>query len=207
MGEDAFCGPMRMIGAWFGRRKDELKRIFPTHHEESEVVVEGAFTLDSPVEDVMGPIDLGSEESVTTDDQQQNAKHAGVEVVEISEGGITGSSAASSEALSDVSVDKGRLIKVLEDVIRLQDEILRMRKGLDGESSSALEHIGFRLEEIMDRSGATPIEGDRIFDIRRHRPDPIAIIKDGTPIEETIKAGWREGDRVLRRAMVKVVGV
>ena len=207
MGEDAFCGSMRRIGAWFGRRKNELKRLFPTHHEESEVVAEGAFTLDSPVEDVMGPIDLGSEESVTTDDQQQNAKHAGVEAVEISEGGITGSSAASSEALSDVSVDKGRLIKVLEDVIRLQDEILRMRKGLDGELSSALEHIGFRLEEIMDRSGATPIEGDRIFDIRRHRPDPIAIIKDGTPIEETIKAGWREGDRVLRRAMVKVVGV
>lgn len=207
MGEDAFCGSMRRIGAWFGRRKNELKSIFPTHHEESEVVAEGAFMLDSPVEDVMGPIDLGSEESVTTNDQQQNAKHAGVEAVEISERGITGSSAASSEALSDVSVDKGRLIKVLEDVIRLQDEILRMRKGLDGESSSALEHIGFRLEEIMDRSGATPIEGDRIFDIRRHRPDPIAIIKDGTPIEETIKAGWREGDRVLRRAMVKVVGV
>ena len=145
--------------------------------------------------------------SISSDPFAPNAKHAGVEAVEISERGITGSSAASSEALSDVSVDKGRLIKVLEDVIRLQDEILRMRKGLDGESSSALEHIGFRLEEIMDRSGATPIEGDRIFDIRRHRPDPIAIIKDGTPIEETIKAGWREGDRVLRRAMVKVVGV
>ena len=207
MGEDVFCRSMRRLGAWIGRRKDELKRSLSAHHVEGEVVAEGAFTLDSPVEDVMGPIDFGSEESFTTDDQPQNAKHADTEAVEVLGRESTGSSAASSEALSDVSVDKDRLIKVHEDVIRLQEEILRMRKGLGDESSSALEHIGFRLEEIMDRSGATPIDGDRIFDIRRHRPDPIAIIKDGTPIEETIKAGWREGDRVLRRAMVKVVGV
>lgn len=207
MGEDAFCLSMRRIGAWIGRRKNELKRIFPPHHEESEVVAEGAFTLDSPVEDVMGPIDFGSEESFTTDDQPQNAKHAATEAVEVLGRESTGSSAASSEALSDVSVDKDRLIKVLEDVIRLQEEILRMRKGLGDESSSALEHIGFRLEEIMDRSGATPIDGDRIFDIRRHRPDPVAVVKDGALIIETTRSGWREGDRVLRRAMVKVVGV
>ncbi len=204
MGEDAFCWSMRRIGAWIGRRKNELKRLLPAHHVEGEVVAEGSFTLDSPVGDVMGPIDFGSEKSFTTDVQQQNAKHAGAETVEVSEGEIAGSSAAPSEALNDVSVDKGRLIKVLEDVVRLQDEILRMRKGLGDESSSALEHIGFRLEEIMDRSGATPIDGDRIFDIRRHRPDPVAVVKDGALIVETTRPGWREGDRVLRRATVKV---
>ena len=207
MGEDLFYWSMKRIGAWIGRRKNELKRIFPAHHVEGEVVAEGAFTLDSPVEEVMGPIDFGSEKSFTTDGQQQNAKQAGAEAVEVSEGEIAGSSVASSEALSGVSVDKERLIKVLEDVIRLQDEILRMRKGLGDESSSALEHIGFRLEEIMDRSGATPIDGDRIFDIRRHRPDPVAVVKDGALIVETTKSGWREGDRVLRRATVKVQGV
>lgn len=204
MGEDVFCWSMRRIGAWIGRRKNELKRILPAHHVEGEVVAEGSFTFDSPVGDVMGPIDFGSEKSFTTDIQQQNAKHVDAESVEASKLESAGSSAASSEASSDVSADKGRLIKVLEDVIRLQDEILRMKKGLGDESSSALEHIGFRLEEIMDRSGATPIDGDRIFDIRRHRPDPVAVVKDGSPIAETTRPGWREGDLVLRRATVRV---
>ena len=204
MGEDSFCGSVRRLGAWIGRRKNNFKRILPVHHVEGEVVAEGAFTLDPQVEDVMGPIDLGSEKSFTTDGQQQEGKRIDAEPVEVSGRECAGPSVASSEMPSDASVDKGRLIKVLEDVIRLQDEILRMRKGLDDESSSALEHVGFRLEEIMDRSGAISIAGDRIFDIRRHRPDPMAVVKDGTPIAETTRPGWREGDRVLRRATVKL---
>lgn len=204
MEEDSFRGSMKRIGAWIGRRKNDFKRILPSHHEEGEVVAEGAFTIDSQVEDVMGPIDLGPENSFTTDDQQRNVKNLGAGAVEVPEEERAVHSEIAMESSSDVSVDKGRLIKVLEDVIRLQDEILRMRKGLGDESSSALEHIGFRLEEIMDRSGATPIEGDRLFDIRCHRPDPMAVVKDGTLIVETIINGWREGDRVLRRAIVKI---
>lgn len=204
MGEDTFCGSVRKIGAWIGRRKNDFKRILPAHHVEGEVVAEGAFTLDSQVGDVMGPIDFDSEKSFATDVRQQGGKHADAESVEVSGGECSGSPAASSEMSNNDSVDKERLIKVLEDVIRLQDEILRMRKGLEDESSAALEHVGFRLEEIMDRSGATPIEGDRIFDIRRHRPDPMVVVKNGTPIVETTRPGWREGDRVLRRATVKL---
>lgn len=204
MGEDTFCGSVRKIGAWIGRRKNGFKWILPAHHVEGAVVAEGAFMLDSQVGDVMGPIDFDSEKSFATDGRQQEGKNPDAESVEVSGEECSGSSAASSEMSNNDSVDKERLIKVLEDVIRLQDEILRMRKGLEDESSAALEHVGFRLEEIMDRSGATPIEGDRIFDIRRHRPDPMVVVKDGTPIVETTRPGWREGDRVLRRATVKL---
>lgn len=207
MDEGSFLGSVRKFGVWIGRRKNDIRRILPSHGAEGEAVAPEAFPADFPIDDVMGPIDYGTGDSVSDGGNQRDAKCSNAGAPEASEEDKVGLQASPPESQDDTSVGNGRLVRVLEDVVCLQDEIDRMRKGLDDESSSALEHIGFRLEEIIDRSGATPIKGDRIFDIRRHRPAPMAMVKDGTPIEETIRAGWREGDRVLRRATVKVGSV
>ncbi len=183
MNQDAHSGIARKLGVWIGEIKRELKRCAPVANCDGGAVVDvGTFVLQTPVEDVMEPVDLGADEYKENADSNMQAKQ--------------------DQAVA--SADARRLVRVLEDIIRLQDEIDRMRDGLDAESSSALEHVAFRLEEVLDRSGAISIQDDSIFDIRRHRPEPMAVVKDGTLILETLKPGWREGDRVLRRALVKV---
>ena len=61
-----------------------------------------------------------------------------------------------------------------------------------------------RLEEIIERHNAQPIDGDRWFDTRRHQAVPAACVPDGTPILETLRPGWLLENQVLRRARVRV---
>jgi len=208
MNDGAFCGSAKKIGTWFGRGRKEVKRIFSFRLGADDEAASCSLAVETPVEDVMDPIGLdeekGEERSVvqSSDESCDDSRQAASTDDRKDEDAMVATACPREQA--GLSAADGRLIGVLEDVIRLQDEIGRMRKGLDDEASAALEHVGFRLEELLDRSGATPIDGDRLFDVRRHRPDPVSVVADGTPIVETIVPGWMIGARILRRASVVV---
>ena len=96
------------------------------------------------------------------------------------------------------------LIKIVQALVRLQDEIDGMRKCANESVSLKLEHIADSLREVMIYCGATPIDGDALFDARLHCVESLDAVKDGTLIAKTKRPGWRIGDQVLRRALVTV---
>ncbi len=104
----------------------------------------------------------------------------------------------------DAAESADPLIKTLQALARLQDEIDGMRKGANPSVSLTLERINDSLKDAMICGGATQIDGDALFDAHFHRAESMDEVKDGTLIAETKRPGWRIGDQVLRRAWVDV---
>lgn len=96
-------------------------------------------------------------------------------------------------------------VALLRELIQLEKELEEITQSPEPPSSRmVIEHIVFRLEEIIERHNAQPINGDRWFDTRRHQAVPAACVPDGTPILETLRPGWVLNNQVLRRARVRV---
>jgi hypothetical protein len=112
------------------------------------------------------------------------------------------------EASLDGPLRNKALMNLVEECVSLFDELERLRPGLDTSSQDFADHLGCRLQEILERSDVTIITGEAAFDRHRHQhASPDATVADGTPIAETQSPGFAVGRRVFRRARVKLAEV
>lgn len=98
-------------------------------------------------------------------------------------------------------LDNKSYMSLAESLTSLMEE-LEDTNGLSQEE--LVEIIKSRLQEGFLISGAELILEDKEFNAIRHIPVPPAMIKRGTPIERTIEPGIMVGDRVIRKAKVKI---
>jgi GrpE len=95
--------------------------------------------------------------------------------------------------------------RLVEEDVELIDELDRHRGGLDASGRAVADHVTSRLEEVLDRVGVEVIVADVAFDRIRHAPlDSNGVPKQGTAIAEVVSPGFAIGDRVLRRAHVRL---
>ena len=101
--------------------------------------------------------------------------------------------------------DNKAYIGLIEQNCDLIKEFERYLPRMTSEESRELLQLMLpRLREAMYLAGATPIEGDADYDSLRHIPDPMTVVKEGAPIEETIQPGVAIGNRVFVRAQVRL---
>ena len=102
-------------------------------------------------------------------------------------------------------LDNKPYVKIVEDLFQLSSEMERIGgKMRDEGMKSIAEHVFMRLEEIFERNGLSPIDGETSFDVRRHKPEPASVVADGSEIAETLSPGWSLDERVMRRAKVRI---
>lgn len=102
-------------------------------------------------------------------------------------------------------LDNKPYVKVIEDLFQLSSEMERIGgKSSDDGIKSIAEHVFMRLEEIFERNGLSSIDGEKNFDVRRHKPEPVSVVADGSEIAETLSPGWSLDERVMRRAKVRI---
>ena len=112
---------------------------------------------------------------------------------------------ASVQEKSVSILDNKPYAKIVEDLFQLSSEMERIGgKTRDEGMKSIAEHVFMRLEEIFERNGLTPIDGETSFDVRRHKPEPASVVADGSEIAETLSPGWSLDERVMRRAKVRI---
>lgn len=96
-------------------------------------------------------------------------------------------------------------VKLVEECIELFSEIERWRQAPSELEQNLVEHILYRLTEILQRSGVTLIDNDAEFDPRRHECDPFwAEVPPGACIVKTIRHGFAVGRRVFLKAVVQI---
>ena len=98
----------------------------------------------------------------------------------------------------------GSWTALVEDCAALMVELDEMSPNLEPSALALSRHVRARLLEIMDRGGVSRIEGEKSFDVGRHQAWPPARFSQGTAIAETIEPGVAIGQRVLKRAKVRV---
>jgi molecular chaperone GrpE (heat shock protein) len=120
---------------------------------------------------------------------------------------IRGPSSLPGESNETASVHEDnpdhRIYKVAISCVLLFDELDRNLESFDQERRSLAEHVMARLGEILSAAGVQTIDGEATFDRRRHQPDK-ATTTDAR-IAETLSPGFALGQRVLRRARVRII--
>ena len=96
-------------------------------------------------------------------------------------------------------------LSLVEDSVGIYDELDRNMESFDEQSKQLAEHLLLRLEEILERSGVSLIQGETTFDRHRHQPLPVTTsVAPGAPIIATLRPGFIADGRILRRAHVRV---
>ncbi len=100
------------------------------------------------------------------------------------------------------------LMSLVEECVSLFDELDRLRPSLEPAAQDFADHMGCRIQEVLERSGVTIIAEDLTFDRHRHQSEATAETPtDGASIGETQSPGFAVGRRVFRRARVKLAEV
>jgi molecular chaperone GrpE (heat shock protein) len=108
------------------------------------------------------------------------------------------------QAPSEDPLDNRPWVQLVEECVGLFDELDRLRPDLDVACQDFADHVGCRLQEILERSGVTRIAGDPDFDRSRHQPHATGATRPGAPVAETLSPGFAVGRRVFRRAVVRI---
>ena len=95
-------------------------------------------------------------------------------------------------------------LNLAEECVELLDELDELRPAFDPARRMLAEHVMSRLEEALERSGIEVISGDIAFDRNRHKPERASAAASGATIAETLSPGFAVGQRVLRRARVRL---
>lgn len=93
---------------------------------------------------------------------------------------------------------------LVEECTEMMDDFERMQTDLDDAGREVAEMAVSRLQELLERRGVDLIADERAFDLKRHKPVPMREVPEGTTIEETLAPGLCVGNRVFRRAQVRV---
>jgi hypothetical protein len=102
-------------------------------------------------------------------------------------------------------LDDKRWLRLVEELVSLLDELERHQPQFDPATRDLAGHVGLRVQEILERSGVTVIEGETAFDRSRHQPEQgAAHARAGAAVLETLRPGLAVGRRVLRRARVRL---
>jgi len=112
-----------------------------------------------------------------------------------------------NDATSD-PLDNKPWLDLAKDCLALFEEMDRNRDFFETQGERQLaDHIGLRLQEILERSGLEVIDTGGPFGRNLHQPDRSAA---GTAPEllavEIRSPGFRIGRRILRRARVRLLG-
>jgi len=103
-------------------------------------------------------------------------------------------------------IEDKRWLKLIEECIALYDELDRNSARFEPRDQELADHVCYRLQEILERSGVEAIAGDTTFDYTRHQPEgTTASIAVGTVIAETLSSGFLLDRQVLRRARVRLI--
>lgn len=74
-------------------------------------------------------------------------------------------------------------------------------------NDESLQLISLFRSQLLDAlilSGTTPINNDSTFDIIKHCPQPMSVVKPGTPIDHTIEPGILFNEKIYVKAKVSI---
>jgi hypothetical protein len=108
------------------------------------------------------------------------------------------------EAASTSRLNDDHWIGLVEECVKLFDELDRHSLHFDPASRDLAEHVESRLQEILERSGVHIIANETKFDRNRHQPERASGVSAGSAIAETLSPGFTVDGRVLRRARVRL---
>ena len=98
-----------------------------------------------------------------------------------------------------------RWLELVEGCVGIIDELDIHRSNFDLAAQELAEHLDFRFQEILERSGVTVIADEATFDRGRHQPERgAAQARPGDTVVETLRPGLAVGRRVFRRAVVRL---
>lgn len=100
-------------------------------------------------------------------------------------------------------LDNKPWLGLVEECTELFGELDRHRADFDPLRQEVVDHVSYRLQEVLERNGVEGICGDARFDHNRHQPDRSGAAT-GAAIAETLSPGFAVGRRVLRRARVRL---
>jgi hypothetical protein len=105
-------------------------------------------------------------------------------------------------------LDDKRWLGLVEGCVGIIDELEVHRSSFDPAAQELAEHLDFRFQEILERSGVTVIADEAMFDRGRHQPERgAAQARSGDTVVETLRPGLAVGRRVFRRAVVRLVNL
>jgi hypothetical protein len=103
-------------------------------------------------------------------------------------------------------LDNETWLKLVQECVDLFDELDRSKNDLDAAPRAISQHVMDRYLEIFERCGLEIISGNEHFDRNRHSIiDSASSSKKELYVDEVISPGFAIGNRVLRRAHVRVV--
>jgi len=102
-------------------------------------------------------------------------------------------------------LDNRAWLKLAEECVALFDELDRHRNDFDPQRRELVEHMLFRLQEMLEGSGVEVIANKELFDRQRHQAvAPVASQTRQMAIAEVLSPGFAVRQRVLRRARVRL---
>jgi hypothetical protein len=112
---------------------------------------------------------------------------------------------AGGENSCDSLLKNDAYIKLAELCCEMHDELDRMsRQFSDSTMLNFIDMQKSRIREALILSGATAIDEESVFSLLRHKSVSPGIVRDGTPIQETIEPGIAIESRVMIKSKVKV---
>lgn len=101
-------------------------------------------------------------------------------------------------------LDNKPLVRIVEDIINLQEDIEKKRKKLPDDVQDFLDYINDKIDELLLHNELKPIENETSFNRLRHQSVPPRNVENGTRIIETVSCGFYLEQRVFKRAKVVV---
>jgi molecular chaperone GrpE (heat shock protein) len=117
-----------------------------------------------------------------------------------------------NEIITTEEPDKELSLSENKPFAKLAEECTDLMNEFDGyverletvEGKMMAEMVVKRMQELLERAGLERIDDESEFSVLRHTPVPMQIVQEGTPIVETRFPGLALGNRVYRKATVKI---
>jgi hypothetical protein len=94
---------------------------------------------------------------------------------------------------------------LVEECVELVKKLDSQQKGLDSARQEMVQYFVSQLQESLQRGGVQVITDEPIYDSVRHQVAPARPnVPTGSRIVETLSPGFAVGERILRRARVRL---
>jgi hypothetical protein len=103
------------------------------------------------------------------------------------------------------ALENKRWLGLVEETVTLLAELEKHSVNLDPAAREVAEHVALRLQEILERSGVSIIEGDATYEQSRHQTEHgVPQPRPGAAVGKTLRPGLAVGRRIFRRALVRL---
>jgi hypothetical protein len=89
-------------------------------------------------------------------------------------------------------------------VVDVLNDLDNNRASLGPEAQELADHVMYRLEDALERSGVEVILDDVAFERGRHKREKADSVGPGATIAETLRPGFAVGPQVFGRARIRL---